>query len=350
MPGPMPPKKTPRNRTRILFNTDVSYRLAAEEVAAIHAACPGAEIVQAGVPGSSQADADLGNVNILITDLKLPADLKLCPKLQWVQLVSAGANQITNHPLAETAIPVTTSSGLHGVPIAQFVTATLLMLVHRMPQLGAIQASRRWPEGRWELRASVLRGQTAGIIGYGSIGRECARQLHALGLRILALDPAGKRDEGYNIWPGTGDREGSLPERWFKPAKVREMLPLCDVLVVAAPLTPQTSGMIGAAELALARPGLRIIIISRGGIVVERALADALGSGRVAGAAVDCYEQEPPPSDHFFYDAPNLIMTPHMAGAFEGFWPAMIQLFTDNLRRFQRGEALLNQANKRLGY
>lgn len=346
----MPSKARSRNRTRILFNTDVPYRLTAEEVAGIHAACPGAEIVQAGVPGSSKKDADLRDVDILITDLQVPADLKQCPKLRWVQLVSAGANQITNHPLAETDIPVTTSSGLHGVPIAQFVTGTLLMLVHRLPQLGAIQASRRWPEGRWALRASVLRGQTAGIIGYGSIGRECARQLHALGLRILALDPAGKRDEGYNIWPGTGDREGRLPERWFKPAEVREMLPLCDVLVVAAPLTPQTSGMIGAAELALAQPGLRLIIISRGGIVVERALADALLAGRVAGAAVDCYEQEPPPSDHFFYDVPNLIMTPHMAGAFEGFWPAMIQLFTENLRRFHRDATLLNQANKRLGY
>lgn len=334
---------------RILFNTDVSYRLTAEETAGIQAAFPGAEIVQAGVTKNA-GSPDLVKVNILITDLQIPPDLKQCPNLQWVQLVSAGANQITNHPLAETAIPVTTSSGLHGVPIAQYVTGTLLMLVHNLPQLGAAQASRHWPADRWALRASVLRGQTAGILGYGSIGRECARQLHALGMKILALDPAGKRDEGYNIWPGTGDREGSLPERWFKPEQVREMLPWCDVLVVAVPLTPRTIGMIGAAELALARPGLRIIIISRGGIVTERALADALVSGRVAGAAVDCYDQEPPPSEHFFYEVPNLIMTPHLAGAFEGFWPAMIQLFTENLRRFQRGEPLLNQANKRLGY
>ena len=263
---------------RILFNTDVPYRLTAEETAGIQAAFPGAEIVQAGVTKNA-VSPDLEKVNILITDLQIPPDLKQCPNLQWVQLVSAGANQITNHPLAETAIPVTTSSGLHGVPIAQFVTGTLLMLVHRLPQLGAIQASRHWPEGRWALRASVLRGQTAGIIGYGSIGRECARQLHALGLKILALDPAGKRDEGYNIWPGTGDREGSLPERWFKPAEVREMLPLCDVLVVAAPLTPQTRGMIDAAELALARPGLRLIIISRG----ETGVGPARARGRARG-------------------------------------------------------------------
>jgi phosphoglycerate dehydrogenase-like enzyme len=174
--------------------------------------------------------------------------------------------------------------------------------------------------------------------------------LHALGLRILALDPAGKRDDGYNVWPGTGDPEGTLPERWFTPAKLHDMLPECDVLVVAVPLTPHTEGMIGAAELALMRPGAKVIIISRGGIVQERALSDALKSGHLSGAAVDCYVQEPPSSDHFFYDTPNLIMTPHMAGAYEGFWPAMLRLFTENFRRFVEGRPLLNQANKRLGY
>ncbi|MEO6874367.1 MAG: NAD(P)-dependent oxidoreductase, partial [Opitutaceae bacterium] len=131
---------------------------------------------------------------------------------------------------------------------------------------------------------------------------------------------------------------------------LREMLPLCDVLVVAVPFTPHTVGMIGRDELALLRKGGRVIIISRGGIVDEAALAAALRDGQLAGAAVDCFVQEPPPSDHPFYDAPNLIMSPHMAGAYEGFWPAMIGLFTENLRRFHLGQPLLNQANKRLGY
>jgi phosphoglycerate dehydrogenase-like enzyme len=332
--------------TRIVFNQDVPYRLTDLDRAGLLAACPGAEIVE-----TYGGDApDLRDANILITDLQVPADLRVCPQLKWVQLVSAGANQIMNHPLSRTEIPVTTASGLHGVPIAQFVTGLLLMLVHQLPQLAAVQASRRWPEGRWSLRGSVLRGATAGIIGYGSIGRECARQLHALGMRIVALDPSGKRDEGYNVWPGTGDPEGALPERWFAPAQLREMLPLCDVVVVAVPLTPHTVGMIGQAELAVTKKNSRFIIISRGGIVEERALADALKSGHLAGAAVDCYVQEPPPPDHFFYDTPNLIMTPHLAGAYEGFWPAMINLFTENLGRFVQGRPLLNQANKRLGY
>lgn len=335
--------------TRILFHTDVPYRLTEAEHAGLQLACPGVEIIEAH-GNSGRGEPDLSDVNIVMTDQKVPADLRACPRLKWLQLVSAGANQLLQHPLAETDIPVTTASGLHGVPIAQFATGALLMLVHQFPQLAAIQATRRWPESRWNLRGSVLRGMTVGVVGYGSIGRECARQLHALGMRVVALDPGEKRDEGYNVWPGTGDPEGRLPERWFSPAQLREMLPLCDVVVVAVPLTPATSGMIGRAELALLRKGARIIIISRGGIVDEPALADGLRDGHIAGAAVDCFVQEPPPCDHVFYDVPNLIMSPHIAGAYEGFWPAMISLFTENLRRFHQGLPLLNVANKRLGY
>ena len=334
---------------KILLHRDFPYQLTPAEHAGVQAIFPEARIVAAG--GSKSTDRpDLTDVEVLVTDQQLPPDLSSCPRLRWIQLVSAGANQIVGHPVARTDILVTTASGLHGVPIAQFVTGALLMLVHNLGQMGAIQSTRRWPDDRWALRGAILRGQTVGVLGYGSIGRECARQLAAVGMRIVAIDPAGKRDDGYNYWPGTGDPDGDLPERWCSPAEVRTLLPLCDVLVIAAPLTPQTEGMIGAAELALAKKGSRIIIISRGGIVDERALADALRSGHIAGAVVDCFTTEPPAPDHFFYDTPNLIMTPHVAGAYEGFWPAFISLFTENLRRFKADLPLLNQANKRLGY
>ncbi|HRI80866.1 MAG TPA: D-2-hydroxyacid dehydrogenase [Opitutaceae bacterium] len=334
---------------KILFRKDVSYHPTVAEMCALREAHPGVEIVEA-FGCEAGAEPDLGDVTILVTDLDVPRDLRACPRLKWIQLVSAGANQVTNTAIADSDILVTSASGLHGVPIAQFVTGNLLMLAHCLPQLGEIQKSRHWPAARWELRGSVLRSKTAGILGYGSIGRECARQLHALGLRIVALDPGPRRDDGYNYWPGTGDPAGALPDRWFQPAELPAMMRECDVLVVAAPYTPRTAGMVGRAELELMKPGGRVIIISRGGIVRERALADALADGKLAGAAVDCFEQEPPPSGHFFYDTPNLIMTPHMAGAFEGFWPALLELFTENLRRFHAGRPLHNQTNKRLGY
>jgi len=339
--------KTPA--LKILLQKDVSYHPSSEELTTLREAYPGVEIVEA-FGNDAVAETDLGDVSVLMTDLQVPKDLRDCPQLKWIQLVSAGANQVTKTAIAESDIVVTTASGLHGVPIAQFVMGNLLMLVHCMPQLGEIQRSRHWPESRWEFRGTLLRGLTAGVLGYGSIGRECARQLHALGMRIVALDPGPRRDDGYNRWPGTGDAEGSLPERWFQPAELAGMMRECDVLVVAAPYTPQTAGMIGRAELDLMKPGGRVVIISRGGIVQERALADALASGHIGGAAVDCFEQEPPSPGHFFYDTPNLIMTPHMAGAFEGFWAAMMDLFAENLRRFHEGRPLLNRTDKRLGY
>ena len=125
-------------------------------------------------------------------------------------------------------------SGTHGVPIAQFVTCTYLMMMHRMPELLQFKPSRTWPN-RVALAGSTLRSQTVGIIGYGSIGRECARQLAALGMRVVCLkrDPATRRDDGYNAWPGTGDPEGTLPSAWFGPDQLNAMLPECDLVVVA---------------------------------------------------------------------------------------------------------------------
>jgi phosphoglycerate dehydrogenase-like enzyme len=331
----------------LLLHTDVPHRPTTAELAALEAACPGLRVLRAadGLGAVETAAAD-----VLVTDQRIPLRLDDWPRLRWIQLLSAGANQITGTPVATADVLVTTASGLHGVPIGQFVTGGLLMLTHQFPALAAAQATRRWPPDRWALRGALLRGATAGILGYGSIGRECGRQLHALGMRVLALDPGARRDTGYSAWPGTGDPNGDLPEAWFGPEQLHEMLSRCDVLVVAAPYTARTAGCIGARELSLLKKGARVLIISRGGIVQEKALAEALRQGHLAGALVDCFEQEPLPPEHFFHDTPNLVLTPHIAGAFEGFWSAFMALLTENLARFVRGEKMHNIADKALGY
>jgi phosphoglycerate dehydrogenase-like enzyme len=289
-------------------------------------------------------------VEILVTE-QVPRKLEAWPRLRWVQLLSAGANQLINHPIQQTAIPVTTASGTHGVPIAQYVTCMWLMLVHRMVEQLQFKPTHTWPN-RLALAGTTLRGKTVGILGYGSIGRECARQLTALGMRVLCQkrDPAARKDPGYNAWPGTGDPEGKLPAAWYGPGQLAEMLPQCDLIVVTVPSTPQTEGMIGPREFAGLKPGARMIIISRGGIVSEAALADALRSGQLAEAVVDCYVREPLPPDHFFFDVPNLIMTPHMSGVYDGFWPLMVGLLGENLRRFQSGLPVLNLTHRQNGY
>lgn len=309
---------------------------------------PGLEIEEQSTGALAQRAG--AGIDVLVSD-PVPPDPAAWPDLKLIQLLSAGANQVVNHPILRTKIPVTTASGLHGVPIAQYVTCAWLMLAHRVPTLFNYKSARAWPD-RNSLAGLPVRGLTAGILGYGSIGRECARQLHALGMKIACLkrDPAKRRDPDFNAWPDTGDPEGTLPESWHSPAQLREMLPRCDLLVVTVPSTQQTLGMIGAAELALLPKGARVIIVSRGGIVGESALAEALRSGHLAGSAVDCYATEPLPKEHEFFDTPNLIMTPHVSGIYDAYWPAMVRLLGENLRRLKEGQPLLNRVDPQHGY
>ena len=330
---------------KLLLNS--TYPLTESHRQYLQAAYPGLAIEQC-FDAADKLDGK--DVTVLVTE-QVPQNLASWPKLRWVQLMSAGSNQIINHPILQTNIPVTTASGTHGVPIAQYITCTWLMMLHRMPEILAFKPTRTWPN-RGALAGTTARGLTAGIIGYGSIGRESARQLHALGMRIICLkhNPDNHADSGYNAWPGTGDPDGAIPDEWFAPGQLDKMLPQCDLVVVTVPSTPGTEGMIGKREFALMKKSARMIIISRGGIVQEQAMADALRDGSIAEAVVDCFVKEPLPSDHFLFDVPNLIMTPHMSGVYEGFWPIMVQLLAENLRRFKDSKPLLNQTSKSNGY
>ncbi|MSU64831.1 MAG: D-2-hydroxyacid dehydrogenase [Opitutus sp.] len=327
-----------------------TFKFTATQRDDLRAIWPGMEIDEQPVaPGALEKIAGAG-VEVLVSD-PAPRNIEAWPNLRLVQLLSAGANQLVDHPILPTAIPVATASGLHGVPIAQYVTCTWLMMAHRVPTLFGYKSDRTWPD-RNALPGLPVRGMTAGILGYGSIGRECARQLHALGMRVVCLkrDPTRLADPDFNAWPGTGDPEGKIPEAWFAPTQLPEMLPRCELVVVTVPSTPQTQGMFGPAEFALLPKGARMIIVSRGGIVDERALAETLRAGHLAGAAVDCFVVEPVPKAHEFFDEPNLIMTPHVSGIYDAFWPGMVRLLGENLRRLRSGQPLLNQVDRQHGY
>ena len=331
---------------KVLFNA--IFRLTDAQRAELSARSPGIELVETYTTSSD--DLDPAGVDVLVTE-QVPRNLAAWRRLKWVQLMSAGANQLWGHPIQSTNIPVTTASGTHGVPIAQYVTCACLMLAHRMPELLQFKSSRTWPN-RVALCGTTLRGQTVGIIGYGSIGRECARQLAALGMRVLCMkrDPGRRTDDGYNAWPGTGDPDGTIPSAWYGPGQLETLLPECDWVVVTVPSTPQTDGMIGAREFAQMKRGARLIVVSRGGIVPEQALAAALKSGQLAEAVVDCFVREPLPPDHFLFDVPNLILTPHMSGVYGDFWPRLVSLIGENIVRFQSGRPLFNVTSSKHGY
>ena len=285
-----------------------------------------------------------------------PRALAQAPSLRWVQLHMAGVNALYDHPLyTQSTATLTTTSGVHAATIAEYAITMLLSLAHRVPAMVEWQRRGGWPpdEQRWPLFVPTeIRGATLGIIGYGSIGRELARIAKtAFAMRVLACkrDPSRREDTGY-FPPGTGDPEGRLPDAWFPREKLRDLLAESDVVVMAAPLTPDTERMLGAAELAAMRPSAYFINVGRGATVDEPALAAALRERRLAGAAIDVFAQEPPPAGHPFYALDNAIVSPHVSGFLPSYDEGCVDLFAENLRRHLAGQPLLNQVNRAAGY
>jgi len=299
--------------------------------------------------------ADYGSADVLYAGAP-PRDLTKARKLRWVQLHMAGVNALHDHPLyTDSAVPLTTTSGVHAATIAEYAITTVLALAHHVPRMVEWKARGGWPpdEQRWELFVPTeIRGTTLGVIGYGSIGRELARLAkRAFGMRVLACkrDPSQRRDPGY-CPPGTGDPDGVLPDAWLSPKELPDLLTGSDVVVMCAPLTPETRHMMGAREFARMKPSAYFVNVGRGASVDETALAQALGERRLAGAAIDVFEQEPPPPGHPLYSIDNVIVSPHVSGFLPSYDDKCTELFAENLRRDLAGAPLLNLVERARGY
>jgi phosphoglycerate dehydrogenase-like enzyme len=307
------------------------------------------------VTRAEAATADYRGVEVLYAGSP-PRNLAGAPDLRWVQLHMAGINTLQDHPLfRDTAIPLTTTSGVHAATIAEYAVTVLLALAHRVPRMVEWHARKTWPpdEDRWRLFVPTeIRGATLGVIVYGSIGRELARiAASAFGMTVLACkrDPAARIDPGYGP-PGTGDPSGMLPAEWFAPGELRTMLPRCDVVVLCAPLTAETRNLIGRAALEAMKPSAYFVNVGRGATVDEAALAEAIAARRIAGAAIDVFAEEPPPAGHPFYELDNVILSPHVSGFLPSYDDRCAELFAENLRRYLDGAPLLNLVDRARGY
>ncbi len=213
--------------------------------------------------------------------------------------------------------------------------------------LGAMRDERDLVYGR------RLRGRTAAIIGYGSVGREVARLLDAFGVRVLALksDPSRRVDQGWRE-PGTGDPEGVIPARIVGPESLGDIVSEADLVVLTLPSTARTRGLIDSAVLDAMRPDAWLINVGRGALVDEDALIKVLRAGRIGGAVLDVVSQEPLPPDHPLWDAPNCLVTPHVSGTGDrqALWHTTAIMFAENLRRYLSGEELLNRTSGSAGY
>lgn len=298
------------------------------------------------------SDEQWNKVEILYTDILVP-DPSKTPNLRWIQYHYAGIDFIQNTPVADKKeIRITNMSGASAIQEGEYILMALLDLGHRLPELIVNRGKKEWPQDRWEkFVPRELTGSTVGLVGYGSIAREVARLLQPFGCKILAAkkDAMHPEDTGYTI-EGHGDPEGNYFDRLYPIEALASMLKECDFVVVTLPLTRETFKIIGAEELKVMKPGAGLVHISRGGVVDEAALAEALQEKRIASAFVDVFAQEPLPADSPLWKIPNLVITPHVSGFSPNYKERAGALFIVNMQRYISGEPLFNLYDPSLSY
>jgi phosphoglycerate dehydrogenase-like enzyme len=261
-------------------------------------------------------------------------------RLKWVQAPAAGVGHILSEELIASPIVLTSAKGVRARAMAEHVLGMTIALARQLPLAFEKQRSHQWALDEIEASRSVrtLQNRRMGIVGLGAIGLEVAKAASGFGMRVWAVRK--RVDE-----PVPASVEKILP-----PARLNELLATSDVVVLSAPLTPETRQLINADTLAVMKPGAFLINVGRGKLMDDDAVAAAIRSGQLGGAALDVFTREPLDSSSPFWDLPNVIVTPHMSGAMEDYWTPLVALFSENLRRFERGDALLNVVDKRAGY
>lgn len=260
----------------------------------------------------------------------------ICPNLLWVHSRSVGLERTLFAELKASPVPLTNGAGVFSASLGEFTLGAILYFAKDFRRM-----IRNQMAGVWEaFDVSWASGHTVGIIGYGDIGRAIAERVRALGMTVLAVrrhvSPSKSADP--------------LVAETFTPDRRLEMISRCDYVVVAAPLTPETRGMIGEAEFAAMKPTAVVINVGRGPVIDEKAMVAALSGGRIRGAALDVFDHEPLPAGHPFYRLENVLLSPHCADHTPDWLDNAMKFFIDQYERLRKGEPLLNVVDKKLGY
>ena len=341
--------------TAIALSPILSARYRSRDLERIRAAAPGARLVTVSVEGL--ADGPLDDVEVMLRGW-LSSDafdrlLARAPHLAWVHSATSGVERALTPASRERGLLVTNARGVFSRPIAEYVMMMILGVSRRLPQLLELQRERTWQP----LEGAELRDVTVGIVGLGSIGRAVGALATAFGCRVVAVrrrpetaDPPAAAD-GSGLADGDDRSFGEVMlDRVGGPDTLPELLGESDFIVLAAPLTPETEDMINAETLAMVKPGAWLINVARGRLIDERALLRALRDGPLGGAVLDTFRDEPLPPMSSFYDLPNVIVTPHTAWSSGRVLDRSVELFCDNLRRFAKGDPLLNVVDPAAGY
>jgi phosphoglycerate dehydrogenase-like enzyme len=332
----------------------VTMRLTDRQRELIQGVSGGAEILDGFNPfETDKMEPALAGCDIMVT-FRVPVDLAhKAPKLKWIHLMSAGVE----HALAagvfdNPGLLLTNSSGIHGTTIGEYIVGSMLAYAHQMHLPLRAQLRHEWLPNRYFMKTVFdLRGKTAGIVGYGSIGRETARLAQAFGMEVLALkrNPHDHADPGWCA-SGVGDPQGLIPKRWFGPEERLELVQASDFIIVTLPLTADTRHFLGAREFASARPRAYVVNVGRGEVIDQNAMIEALRSGKLGGAGLDVTTPEPLDSQSPLWDIENVLLTPHISGAKQGYNDEACEVFVENMRRFVAGRPMLNLVDRAHGY
>jgi phosphoglycerate dehydrogenase-like enzyme len=339
--------------TAIALSPILSARYRSRDLDLIRAAAPGARIVTLSREGLT--DESVEDVEVLLRGW-LSSDafdrlLARAPRLNYVHSASAGVERALTATARERGIVITNARGVFSRPIAEYVLMMILAVSRRLPGLLELQRERTWQP----LEGVELRDVTVGIVGLGSIGRAVGALATAFGCRVVAVRRRSEAGGAGATAVGAMDDESRsfgelMLDRVSGPDSLPQLLSESDFVVLAAPLTPETEDMIDEAALAAMKPTAWLINIARGRLVDERALLAALREGRIGGAILDTFREEPLPPSSAFYDLENVIVTPHTSWSSGRVLDRSVQLFCDNLRRYAAGEPLLNVVDPSAGY
>ena len=253
----------------------------------------------------------------------------------WVHSRSAGVEEVLFPGLVASPAVLTNARGVYSPALAEFAIAALLFFAKDVRRMLRSQA-----EGKWDpFDLEPLAGRTLGIVGYGDIGRAVAEKARAFDMRVIALRRRPEASAGDPLVAEVLPLEARL-----------DLMRRADDVVITTPLTPETRGLIGRAEIAAMKPTATLINLGRGPVIDEEALVEALEAGRIKGAALDVFTTEPLPAGHPFYRLDNVLLSPHCADHKAGWLEEAMHFFLGNLARFRRGEPLENVVDKRRGY
>jgi phosphoglycerate dehydrogenase-like enzyme len=259
-------------------------------------------------------------------------------RLRWLHSPAAGVGGMLFPEMVASPVVITNSRGMSASTIAEHVLAVTFALFRRLPQAFRSQAAREWAQDAIGAEGNrLIAGSRVLVVGLGAIGGAVAHRMTLLGARVTGL-----RRRAAGMTHG----EWTVAES----DRLHDLLPTADVVVIAAPHTRETRGLIGRAELALMSPEAILVNVSRGQLLDEPALIDALRARTIGGAALDVFVDEPLPPDSPFWTLPNVLITPHTSGFRPDHWDAATALFAENLELFDRGQALVNLVDKLAGY